>query len=551
MAEFHNDLNDYMEVANPHINLEPIIGNRQFELWQLAEAVGLQNVDVDDVDIETVNWAQVATRLGFDDFDQVLLDQLLECWEDNLRDFLKYMEEFDKTRQTAGDADHETPADVQLEDGQTIPNSGEEGDDEPDGDEVSGQSSDLFLANTGEEDDSDGDHPLPSPVVRSSNTRKRPLDSSPPAKSNSYSKRRRLAPDAVVPSTPEQLLAIPASAGSNGRSGGSKHQPSPSVVRSQRLTRLRHLNVDDTIKDSQDDTQDRLISPPHATGAQSPDLGSFDIRTPMAKRIEITANTAPSQQLRPKADSSLARSTAKHASIRAPVSELDDEPEDEASRSHQQSPSPQPAASTLHVAKKRALPSSFRNSSTPSVSLAPAQSEALRQHSTAQREPQPRSQPQPPKAPKHTKNPRDMTIAEWADHYESLGYPRANVKAALLATTMNPGTLVTTVLESLAQGDGIPGHHSGIWTERDDKDIQLLLEAGDDLDRAPVDYEEQDLLRRADRAENRLLTKHGEVWTAQRKKYISEKAAFERAKKKKREAKRIGQRRDDGSETSM
>lgn len=516
MDMFYDDLHEYMNLANPNINLEPIIGNKQLDLWQLAEAVGSQNVDIDNVD-----WEQVANHLGYDDSNQSLLDQLLECWEANLRDFLDFMEEFDKAQQDAApsaDSDHEALVNIvgEEEDEQTI------------------------IPSTVEEDN-DAEPRLPSLALPSWATKKRPFEASPLAAANTFVKRRRLAPDAVVPSTPEELIGIPASV-------SGKPQQSPSLIRSQRMLRQRHLNLDDTIKDSQDDTQDRLQSPPRATGARSPELGSFEVSTPVLQRIESAYDITPSQQLESEAESPLARA-GKRVTITVPH----DEPEDEVQSSHQHSPSPQPAASSLHVAKRRALPSSFRNSSAPSASQASAQTESVRRHSTAlkttQRQDQGRRALSRGNPPSMARKP--SSIPEWAEHYESLGYPRATVNKAMLATTMNPGTLVVTVLESLTQGGGIPPNHAGIWTDRDDGGIHLLLHAGDDLGRAPLDIEEELMLKRARKEEGRLLRKHGELWTATRKQYWVEKNAFEAKKRKKKELKMLMEQTENRSDTSM
>lgn len=544
MDQFYDDLQVYIDETNADIDLEPTIGNQQFTIWELAQAVGAQKITIDEVD-----WALVAHKLGYDDYDETLLDQLLQCWEDNLREFVAIMEEFqsDDEAVPGTDVEEDDEQTITGDDEQIIPNTvEEEEDDELDADEQPQEVlKDELVGNMVEDDDDETEPQLPSLPPSSSATKKRPPEDMHSSVPNTYVKRRRLDPDAVIQSTPESKLGIPTS-------GGSKLQPSPSLVRSQKIQRLRRLDLDDTIKDSQDDTQDRLPSPLPAMGARSPELGSYEIRTPVLERIESAYDISPSEQLESEAGSPLA-TIKKRVSITVPddgeEGEGEAEEEDETSNAHDDSVSPQPAAAPLRIAKKRNLPSTFRTSSAPSVSQTTRQTEAPRRHFTTTQ----RDQPQPQRAPSRPNPPslsrKPSSIPEWAEHYESLGYPRSTVNKAMLATTMNPGSLVVTILESLSAGKGIPPNHAGIWTDRDDKGIDLLLHAGNDLDRTPLDAEEQSMLRKARKEEKRLLDKHGELWTKTRKQFWVEKKAFEEKKRKNKERKKI-MRVDERSEPS-
>lgn len=566
MDTFYDDLNTYMNTVDSKINLNPIIGNRQFTIWDLENAVGSQ-----DVDIEDVEWNQVADFLGYEDYDDYIPDQLQECWEENLRDFVNFMKDFDMSRlepDPTADSGDEAISDAarEAEEGLMIPNTMEEDEGPASDEEPEEAQEDYIVAEAAEEyetapqergsDELSEEAPeedivaeaaeyentepqLPSLAAPSSVRKKRALDTTPLPSIDTNFKRRRLAPNAVIPSTPEHLLGFLTSV-------DGKTQPSPSVARSLRIQRLRHYNLDDTIKDSQDDTQDRLKSPPQrpATREPSPDLGSMEIRTPVLERIESAYDTTPSQQLERESEAGSSPFTARAERAPIAIAEHDDEDEeeDETIASPQQAATPQPKPAPLPAPKKRALPSSFRNSTSTSIPHPAPQPEPARRHSTTNNNRRTSSHGNPP--PSMTRQP--SSIPQWVEHYESLGYPRTTVNKAMLATTMNPGTLVTTVLESLARGTGIPPNIAGIWTDRDDRALRHVLAY--DLDRDPLDAADQLSLKKALREERRLLNKHGKLWMDQRKQFLADKAALEERRRR-----REGEMpmRTNGIETSM
>jgi hypothetical protein len=98
-------------------------------------------------------------------------------------------------------------------------------------------------------------------------------------------------------------------------------------------------------------------------------------------------------------------------------------------------------------------------------------------------------------------------IQDCVEHYESLGISNKIAVEALKRTTMVPGHLATLVIESLQQGNGIPSHHEGIWTDRDDKGLQMVTSL--DLNQQPRDPQHSQQLRKAKKEHARLVNKHG------------------------------------------
>lgn len=113
---------------------------------------------------------------------------------------------------------------------------------------------------------------------------------------------------------------------------------------------------------------------------------------------------------------------------------------------------------------------------------------------------------------------KEDVLSDLIQHYESLGYAHTTVVEGLRRTTMTPG-LATVVMESLRAGQGVPTHHEGIWTDRDDVGLRLVQETVD----MDVDVKEKEVMRarrKARRARDRLQDKHGKERMALRIKYL-------------------------------
>ncbi|KAM0344036.1 hypothetical protein ACHAPU_007939 [Fusarium lateritium] len=116
--------------------------------------------------------------------------------------------------------------------------------------------------------------------------------------------------------------------------------------------------------------------------------------------------------------------------------------------------------------------------------------------------------PVPPTTrPQDSNKSNSRAIQEWTSRYEAMGYPRHIVVEALKSTTLTPGNLALTVMQHLKEGRGIPTRYEGIWTDRDDADLEFI--SGIDFDQSPTTESEERQQDRAQKAHNRLIKKHG------------------------------------------
>ncbi|KAJ2966880.1 hypothetical protein NQ176_g9938 [Zarea fungicola] len=75
---------------------------------------------------------------------------------------------------------------------------------------------------------------------------------------------------------------------------------------------------------------------------------------------------------------------------------------------------------------------------------------------------------------------------------------------------MTPG-LATVVMQSIQDGNGVPAHYEGIWTDRDDEGLRLVNEVGDaGMNTLLGSKEEMKRVRKARRTRDRLRDKHGQ-----------------------------------------
>ncbi|SCO36050.1 uncharacterized protein FFNC_05013 [Fusarium fujikuroi] len=109
--------------------------------------------------------------------------------------------------------------------------------------------------------------------------------------------------------------------------------------------------------------------------------------------------------------------------------------------------------------------------------------------------------------PESSEKSNSQEIQKWITRYESMGYPRQFVVEALKRTTLTPGKSALLVMKHLSEGREVPSHHEGIWTDRDDADLDFASSV--DFHRSPADDSEELQQERAQRAHNRLVNKHG------------------------------------------
>ncbi|KAM0201280.1 hypothetical protein ACHAPA_002454 [Fusarium lateritium] len=104
-----------------------------------------------------------------------------------------------------------------------------------------------------------------------------------------------------------------------------------------------------------------------------------------------------------------------------------------------------------------------------------------------------------------TSNTRE--IQKCISYYESMGFPRHIVVEALKRTTLTPGKPAVTAMQHLRDGRGVPTRYEGIWTDRDDADLEFVSSI--DFDQPPTSESEERQQERAQKAHNRLNQKHG------------------------------------------
>lgn len=517
MARFYDDLGDYAELTESDITLEPTIGGQRIRLWDLAQSIVGQKVPAEDIE-----WNVVAADLGYDYISEDLADEIQACWEENLREFMESMAEFEEEEeeQQFEDAAEEIP------EAEVIPRTAEE----------------EVIPSTAEQQEEEEDNiepQLPSYQSAPSATKKRSLDAA--SASNPPGKRPRLDRNAVIPSTPENRLRTNHSA--------SAQQQSPSIGRSH----ARRFAATDTIKDTQDDTQDKFSTPPTAPviGAQSPELGSDEIRTPKLQRQESTFDITPSQQLHIETSSPIVHDRRKL--FQRPPTSSEEAEQAEQAEMHSR---PRifnaltPTESSAQPAKKRrTLPSTFRKSPVSRPSPTPQGRRHVSENNTTTtttRSAQPQQQEQrqqeaEERGSPNRGNPRStvqepQTVEDWIEHYQSFGYSHSTIAKAMNATTMVPGSLIVTVIESLAAGTGIPTHHEGIWTERDDNGLRLIMsKTASDLKKQPKDPVEQQQHKKIQRELNRLENKHGAERMELRSRFLKTKDGYEKMSARDRE----------------
>ncbi|KAM3450248.1 hypothetical protein MY3296_006251 [Beauveria thailandica] len=182
------------------------------------------------------------------------------------------------------------------------------------------------------------------------------------------------------------------------------------------------------------------------------------------------------------------------------------------------------SASTTANYKRRVLPHDFKPRAPPPPPRQQSQESPFPGAVIPSAQPPPRPPVAPPAsvgaAAARRPLSKDEEIEGHIQHYESLGYTRATVVEGLKRTTMVLG-LATVVMQSLRDGRGVPAHHEGVWTDRDDDGLRLVVGVGPEALETDVrDKEVMKKVRKARRARDRLMDKHGEERMALRIKYL-------------------------------
>ena len=121
------------------------------------------------------------------------------------------------------------------------------------------------------------------------------------------------------------------------------------------------------------------------------------------------------------------------------------------------------------------------------------------------------------------KNTGALALDKEIDYWVGFGYAEKHVILALKAVTLSSDRgLSGAVMQSLRDGKGIPQHHEGVWTDKDDDSLRLV----DRIDprMVPRSAEEEKQLQRRNKLCKTLEHKHGLARMEDRRRYIAMKA---------------------------
>ncbi|KAI1410696.1 TRF2-interacting telomeric protein/Rap1 C terminal domain-containing protein [Hypoxylon sp. FL1857] len=476
--QFFRDYQTFLEAEKlPFVPWYTIKG-LTFGPWELWQAVSSQKMEPGERD-----WQQIAEKLGFDWVQhETVHDELRECFETHLSAFEEAWDIFD-----AG--------------------TGEEEDEEQ----------------REQENEQDLQASLPSsPPVRPS--LKRSFDtqhlSSDHVYPHSSPKRQRIDRNTEIPSTPDHV---------NGTST-LRRRTGMNVTPSARRSTRHIMNDGAEENESRDKLHDLPALPLGKKNVLEPETQDFrfnpetqNVIFEAQENVEMESqfNITPSQQLHLESDaispdianaSPTPKARYQQSNIGAPTprksfrNPFGEESDDEATApvtvnlSNQASPS----AATSVKPKRRSLPKSFSTqksfpntgASTSGPSRYIAQSPSPEQSRSVHR-------PIPVK-----ETPEDII-----DRFCSLGYPKNIVLQALRATTWRLGD-AGQVMEILKRGEELPQRTHGVWTQRDDDALKLVIS-----EEPPKDEKEE---RKRARARKRLEEKHGPELMELRRKYLWE-----------------------------
>lgn len=475
--EFFGDLAFWKKAKKLHFPLKPRIGNSVVDLYRLALAVKEQKAARQNVD-----WRNIAQALGYTWAEiPPVAAELQKFYQMNLELFQLFIDAYQRQQLEK----NETPDDLEAPFEPLSPNLSPQ---------LTPWSSPAALA--GAKHSSDG---IGTP------------------QSEQRSKRRRLSRNGEVPSTPDEKIGVvrrtlqsheQCRQSPDGKQQGNTHREAREESEgSEFFSSLPdRVQAKDTASSAQETTPRRLL--------ETPSLRTHDSR-------EFT----PSQQLH------LETLDSTHLSLHRGRRQRD---EDAASEElgHDDRPIQRDLSVEKRVisdrageearilpsdpgrcnAARRSLPASFLPSQNPVPATLGGEAQARKR----QRFQSLRQERRPGSGDETADNERE--IATWIEHYESLGYSRRIVVEALKCTTLTPGGLASHVMQSLQDGRGVPTHHRGIWTERDDKSLRLV--DATDLTREPLDASEHRWLKEATRERDRLITKHGAERVALRRRFL-------------------------------
>lgn len=332
---------------------------------------------------------------------------------------------------------------------------------------------------------------LPQSYVRSSppigiSGLKRAADSRPASSSGPQTKRHRFRRDTEIPSTPDVELGriYP-----TGRTISRNHLRDDNIADSEASQQLPSL-PDQTQRSIDLGTRAEQEQRSSRPGNKPRSVEDTPIQGNLAAPLDFSpipfALSSRSPQKQTPASTSRQVTRAKHEIRAEPSTRSHGSHPGEAKFATQAKPStatkPKPKPST----PRRSLPASFTSS-------------------------------RPAPRPKHTQEPESNSrqIQDWIAHYETLGYPRPIVVEGLQCTTLTPGPLAELVMKSLHEGRVVPTHHEGIWTARDDSDLNIMSKVEEMADATPRH------LRAYQKIKSRLWKKHGKERAQLRREFLA------------------------------
>ncbi|KAJ9132148.1 Telomeric repeat-binding factor 2-interacting protein 1 [Pleurostoma richardsiae] len=510
--QFYKDLQAYIYATGEEIALFPKVNGRVVDLWDLWNTITQQNMEPDDRD-----WEEIAEKLGFNWVDSPdVTRQLKDVYESTLGNFEREIEAFGREEESGdsdedGEArgDEDSPSEITDID---VPR--------PDTDVVQ-ESSQPHNSET----NIPSSPPLPRGLKRSAQIDLPSVDlgfSSEPVRK----RRLRFSRESEIPSTPDRRASLALRADRYVSPGlGTTSSPSnsrPSAARKARFIEPEtqdfgygHDENKDTefLRESQYD-----VTPSQQLRSESDAVTPIPLSLP---RLPSKASTG-TRRINSGASSSTPRAVVANTQALRSLG----------TSAHRRHTGPQDGS----LASKADTSSTAPRRSMPITSTKAGGNQTLKVDTqTTSGEPSSRntgtvlSRVRPPIAVSASHTATDATASangsvakqnheeipeEIVERYVSMGYETNDVITALKATNMQPGYPTSVVVQSLAEKKGIPSHHEGVWTERDDRGLKLVDEYAKSSakgKRKEGEETREERLRRAkaERERARLEHKHG------------------------------------------
>ena len=445
-GRFNLDYQDFLDNDDSQVKLSLPICDKEVELFDLAQAVRKCGPLLSDA-----AWHSVAKELGFSSSRLIVASQELRaCYEESLESFLEALDSFQEMEASNTGSDGEIEEEI-FETAQMEPN-----------DRLPSTPPQLSDASSHE-----------------GNSRKRLLSSNFGTSGKHASKRRKRSHQKEVPSTPDTIVGVTKKIDGLGNP---PNQSSPS-------SRLRGVIA----TSSSPISLGSLPGLAEVISVRQQNQPGLQTTPAKLQRQESTFDVTPSQQLQfedlePQASPNLGSSTTWR---RGQVTSSVVIPEirsinDTTTQNKTSAKKRQVLSTTIQPSvPPRTLPESARPlQTTPNFGNAAHQANPRTRH-----------------------NENAEKISQCIEHYESLGYAYNIVVRGLRSTTMTPGGQAAMAMQSLKDGQGIPSHHEGIWTTRDDNSLRLVDSVRTQA--ASSTLEERQAVVKAKKDLDRLVKKHG------------------------------------------